>query len=82
VRHKKNLLSAIFAVALIFDIWVTARAQTEITLDTPLPTKDSFEKILPGFEAKTGYKVKPRWGNARRCGLCDVPSLELFTLRR
>ena len=63
MTHKKNLLSPIFAVALIFGVWVTVRAQTEITLDTPLPTKDSFEKILPGFEAKTGYKVKPRWGN-------------------
>jgi molybdate transport system substrate-binding protein len=41
----------------------TAFAQTEISVDTPLPTKDSFEKIVPGFEAKTGYKVKLRIGN-------------------
>ncbi len=41
----------------------TAFAQTEISVDTPLPTRDSFEKIIPGFEAKTGYKVKLRIGN-------------------
>src|SRR5206468_9701564 len=33
------------------------------SVHTPLPTKDSFEKIVPGFEAKTGYKVKLRIGN-------------------
>ena len=41
----------------------TAFAQTEISVDTPLPTRDSFEKLIPGFEAKTGYKVKLRIGN-------------------
>jgi molybdate transport system substrate-binding protein len=57
VKHSKYLFSTSFAIALIFATWTGARAQTEITVRAPLPMKESFEKILPGFEAKTGYKV-------------------------
>src|SRR5215470_802684 len=39
-----------------------AFGQTEIRVDSPLPMKESFEKILPGFEAKTGNKVNVRYG--------------------
>ena len=41
---------------------MSARAQTEIALDIPYPTKDAVQKILPSFEAKTGYTVKTHIG--------------------
>jgi molybdate transport system substrate-binding protein len=63
LKYMKQLLSSIFVVVLVLGNWASASAQTEITLRTPLPTKDSFEKILPGFEAKTGYKVNASYGN-------------------
>jgi molybdate transport system substrate-binding protein len=63
VKRARNLLSSFFVAAMVLGGWVSAHAQKEISIDTPLPTKDSFEKILPGFEAKTGYKVVPKWGN-------------------
>ena len=63
MRRGKRLLPSLFVAAMIMGGWLSANAQKEISIDTPLPTKDSFEKILPGFEAKTGYKVMPKWGN-------------------
>ena len=63
MKRGKKLFSSFFVAAMVLGGWVSAYAQKEITVDTPLPTKESFEKILPGFEAKTGYKVKPNWGN-------------------
>jgi molybdate transport system substrate-binding protein len=59
----KYLLRLLLAGTLLVGGSFTAFAQTEISVDTPLPTRDSFEKIIPGFEAKTGYKVKLRIGN-------------------
>jgi molybdate transport system substrate-binding protein len=35
-----------------------ARAQGEISFLAPQPVKESVEKLIPGFENKTGYKVK------------------------
>lgn len=49
-------------VALVLGSWASARAQTEITLDTPFPAKGAIGKIVPGFEAKTGYTVKVHVG--------------------
>lgn len=59
---KKHLLSSLFVAALMLGGWASAKAQTEITLRAPLPMKDSFEKILPGFEMKTGDKVMASYG--------------------
>jgi molybdate transport system substrate-binding protein len=54
----KYRVSVFTAAILALGISTVGRAQTEITIVTPLPTKEAFDKILPGFEAKTGYKVK------------------------
>ena len=37
-------------------------AQTEVTLIAPIGIKGPIEDLIPGFEKKTGYKVKPTWG--------------------
>src|SRR5258708_37116042 len=39
-----------------------ARAQSEITLLSPDPIKATIEKLLEGFEAKTGTQVKVTYG--------------------
>jgi molybdate transport system substrate-binding protein len=54
----KRLISSIATVVAMLGISCLGYAQTEIALVTPYPTKDAFEKIIPAFEAKTGYKVK------------------------
>jgi ABC-type glycerol-3-phosphate transport system substrate-binding protein len=59
----KHLLRLLVITTLLSGGAFTAFGQTEISVDTPLPTRDSFEKLIPGFEAKTGYKVKLRIGN-------------------
>ena len=37
-------------------------AQTEITLIAPVGIKGAVDELIPGFEKKTGYKVKPIYG--------------------
>ena len=54
MRHTKNILSTIFAVALVFGSWVSAHAQGEITLLAVGPMRAPTEKIVANFEAKTG----------------------------
>jgi molybdate transport system substrate-binding protein len=61
VKLTKYLLSAIF-VALVFGGWVSARAQSEITLLAPGPTRRALDKIVANFQAKTGYRVKVTYG--------------------
>jgi len=39
-----------------------ALAQTEVTLIAPIGIKGPLEDLIPGFEKKTGYKVKATWG--------------------
>src|SRR5215471_920540 len=58
----KTLLRSLMASSLLFGGVFTLFGQTEIRVDSPLPMKESFEKILPGFEAKTGNKVNVRYG--------------------
>src|SRR4051812_33657195 len=45
-------------IFVVFGFSAGNRAQTEKTKVTPLPTKEGFVKIYPGFYAKTGYKLK------------------------
>ncbi len=54
----KKIFVRMAAAALALWLAAGARAQTEVTIVTPLPTKEAFDKLIPGFEAKTGYKVK------------------------
>jgi ABC-type molybdate transport system substrate-binding protein len=37
-------------------------AQTEITLIAPVGIRGAVDELIPGFEKKTGYKVKPTYG--------------------
>jgi molybdate transport system substrate-binding protein len=60
----KNFSSAIVAIALALG-WAGARAQgqTEVTLLAVGPMRAPTQKIITGFEAKTGRKVKVTYGN-------------------
>src|SRR5579862_4066547 len=40
-----------------------AQAQTEITVIGPGGVRAAVEKMIPGFEAKSGYKVKGTYGS-------------------
>jgi molybdate transport system substrate-binding protein len=58
----KRLLSSSVLLALVLGLSLSARAQTEVTLVAPGGIKDAIEQLIPGFEAKTGYKVKATYG--------------------
>lgn len=49
-------------VALALSISSSAGAQSEITLLSPDPIKATLEKLVAGFEAKTGTQVKVTYG--------------------
>ncbi len=58
----KRLLT--FAVAVLAaGSSYTARAQQEITLIAPGGIRAAIEQLIPGFERKTGYKVKATFGS-------------------
>src|SRR5258708_13763107 len=59
----KRLLSSALFVALMFGNSHGARAQTEVTLIAPGGIRTSIEALIPGFERKTGYKVKATFGS-------------------
>src|SRR6266403_6053711 len=59
----KVLLSSAMFLALVFGNPSGARAQTEVTLIAPGGIRTSIEKLIPGFEQKTGYKVKATFGS-------------------
>jgi len=58
----KNPLSSVLMVGLALCISPSASAQTQITLLSPDPIKATLEKLLEGFEAKTGTQVKVTYG--------------------
>ena len=43
-----------------------AHAQAEIVLISPASIRPAMEQVLPGFERKTGHKVKVTFGNGGR----------------
>ncbi len=59
----KVLLPAFLAVTLTFGFSSSARAQSEITLLSPNPIQASMDKLVAGFEAKTGIHVKVTYGS-------------------
>ncbi len=60
----KALLPAFLVVALSFGFLSSACAQSEITLLSPNPIQASFtDKLVAGFEAKTGIQVKVTYGS-------------------
>ena len=54
----KHLLISVGVLALAFCARTSAQAQTQITLLAPMPMQMSFDKLMPGFESKSGNKVK------------------------
>jgi molybdate transport system substrate-binding protein len=58
----KYLFSFVAAGALFLGISSSARAQTEVTLLAPNPIRRTLDKVLSGFESKTGYKLKVTLG--------------------
>jgi len=63
VTRTSYLASSFFLVLVLFGACCGASAQTEITIDIPFPSNAAIQKVLPGFEAKTGYKVKSHQGS-------------------
>jgi molybdate transport system substrate-binding protein len=59
----KYLLSSVMLVVFVLGISCGTRAQTEVTLIAPGGIRTSIEKLIPGFESKTGYKVKATFGS-------------------
>jgi molybdate transport system substrate-binding protein len=55
----------VLVIALSFGIPVRARAQGEITLLAPSPTRKPLDRILQNFQAKGGHKVKVTYSGAR-----------------
>jgi len=58
----KYTLSSVVVAALALSISSSAGAQSEITLLSPDPIKATLEKLVEGFEAKTGTQVKVTYG--------------------
>jgi len=58
----KLSVTAIVAIALVSPYSAGAQSK-EITLIAPGGIRDAIEQMIPGFEAKTGYKVKATFGS-------------------
>jgi molybdate transport system substrate-binding protein len=58
----KTLLSLAAAFALSLGISANARAQSEITLLSPNPIKETVDTLVSNFQAKTGTHVKVTYG--------------------
>jgi molybdate transport system substrate-binding protein len=58
----KPLLSSMICV-LVLGVSDNARAQSEITLIAPGGIRAAIEQLIPGFESKTGRKVKATFGS-------------------
>jgi molybdate transport system substrate-binding protein len=58
----KYPLSSVVVAALALSFSSSAGAQSEITLLSPDPIKATIEKLVEGFEAKTGTQVKITYG--------------------
>lgn len=59
---KKIVLAAV-VMALAAGGWSKARAQDEVTLIAPGGAKAALEQLIPGFESKTGTKVRATYGS-------------------
>jgi molybdate transport system substrate-binding protein len=62
-EHMKHVVSAMLAMTFILSLPYSAAAQTEVTVIGPGGVRAAIEKLIPGFEAKTGYKVKGTYGS-------------------
>lgn len=60
MRSTRSLLAL---VVIVFAGACSAQAQTEVTLIAPGGIRAAIEKLIPGYEAKTGNKVKATYGS-------------------
>ena len=58
----KYLLSFVAVGTFLLGISSRAHAQTEVTLLAPNPVRSAITKVAPGFEPKSGYKLKVTYG--------------------
>ena len=58
----KYLFSLAAIGALLLGISSSARAQSEVTLLAPNPIRGALDKVAPGFDGKTDYKLKLTYG--------------------
>ena len=67
VRSVKFWVSSIVVTVLLLGNAYGAHAQTEITLLVPGPMgRETMDKLIAGFESKTGDKVKVTYGQGSR----------------
>jgi len=52
-----------FVLMLLLSLSCSATAPVEITVIGPGGVRAAVEKLIPGFEARTGYKVMPTFGS-------------------
>jgi molybdate transport system substrate-binding protein len=58
----KSIISLVALVTLALSVSAGARAQSEITLLSPNPIKETVDKLVADFQAKTGTAVKITYG--------------------
>jgi molybdate transport system substrate-binding protein len=59
----KYLISSVVVIILVLGNSYSARAQSEITVIAPGGAKAALDQLIPGFERKTGFKVKATIGS-------------------
>src|ERR1700680_731622 len=59
----KRILQAAVVLVFVLCISSAAGAQTEVTLIAPGGIRAAVEKLIPGFEKKSGYKVNATFGS-------------------
>jgi molybdate transport system substrate-binding protein len=59
----KHLISPAVVVLAIGSLYTAAAQNNEITLIAPGGIRDAVEQLIPGFESKTGHKVKATFGS-------------------
>ncbi len=59
----RRVLLSVLAFAVVLSVSDVAFAQEEVTLIAPGGIRAPIEKMIPGFEKKTGYKVNPTFGS-------------------
>jgi len=62
-RTVKHLLSSALVLAVVLSGSYSAQAQSEVTLIAPGGIRAPIEQLIPGFESKTGNKVKATFGS-------------------
>jgi molybdate transport system substrate-binding protein len=79
----RRILLTAGAVAVLLGLSCGVRAQTEVTLVAPGGIRSAVEQMAPGFEQKTGYKIKGTFlsgGGTKqevvRGGAYDVPIVQ------